>query len=128
MDRISSPEQLQDYMRVTSPGIWMVLLAVVVLLVGLIACSVAGRLETTIQVDAVSDNGVVTVTLSRDQQNKVKAGDELRVAGKEGTVDYVYQSESGAYIASADMDVPDGQHDAEIVIESIAPISFLLND
>ena len=23
IDRVSSPEQLQDYMRVTNPGVWM---------------------------------------------------------------------------------------------------------
>lgn len=24
IDRVSSPEQLQDYMRVTNPGVWMI--------------------------------------------------------------------------------------------------------
>ncbi|HAG12584.1 MAG TPA: NHLP bacteriocin system secretion protein, partial [Ruminococcus sp.] len=28
LDRISSPEQLTDYLRVTNPGIWVVLAAV----------------------------------------------------------------------------------------------------
>ncbi len=32
LDRISSPEQLTDYLRVTNPGIWIFLAAVVVLL------------------------------------------------------------------------------------------------
>ena len=36
VERISSPEQLQDYMRVTTPGVWMVLLAVILLLAGVI--------------------------------------------------------------------------------------------
>lgn len=32
MERVSSPEQLGDYIRVTSPGMWMVMGAVVLLL------------------------------------------------------------------------------------------------
>ena len=36
IDRISSPEELHDYMRVTSPRLWMILAAVVLLLVGFI--------------------------------------------------------------------------------------------
>lgn len=34
MERVSSPEQLDDYIRVTSPGMWMVMGAVVLLLAG----------------------------------------------------------------------------------------------
>ena len=36
LDRVSSPEQLHDYMRVTNPAIWMLLGAVVALLAGLL--------------------------------------------------------------------------------------------
>ena len=37
MDRISSPEQLNDYIRVASPGVWMLLIACVVFLAGICA-------------------------------------------------------------------------------------------
>ena len=37
LDRISSPEELHDYMRVTSPRLWMILGAILVLLAGFIA-------------------------------------------------------------------------------------------
>ena len=43
MERVSSPEQLNDYIRVTSPSVWIVLIALVVLLVGMLAWSVLGR-------------------------------------------------------------------------------------
>ena len=34
VEHISSPEQLNDYLRVTSPAIWVVLIAVIILLAG----------------------------------------------------------------------------------------------
>ena len=34
IDRVSSPEQLNDYIKVTNPGVWLVLAAVIVLLMG----------------------------------------------------------------------------------------------
>ena len=45
MDRISSPEDLTDYLKVTNPGIWVVLVAVIVLLGGIFAwsCVTFGR-------------------------------------------------------------------------------------
>lgn len=45
MERVSSPEQLNDYIRVTSPSVWIVLIALVVLLLGMLAWSVLGRIE-----------------------------------------------------------------------------------
>ena len=34
IDRISSPEALNDYLRVTTPMVWLILAAVILLLVG----------------------------------------------------------------------------------------------
>ena len=45
MDRVTGPESLNDYIRVTSPSVWIALLALVVLLVGLLAWSIFGRIE-----------------------------------------------------------------------------------
>ena len=41
--RVSSPEQLNDYIRVTTPSVWIVLAALAVLLAGMLAWSVLGR-------------------------------------------------------------------------------------
>ena len=57
MDRISSPEQLNDYLRVTSPGVWMILSAVVLLLIGVFIWGVFGRIEATTQASVVTENG-----------------------------------------------------------------------
>ena len=45
IDRVSSPEQLNDYIRVTTPTVWLVLLALVILLLGMLAWSVFGTVE-----------------------------------------------------------------------------------
>ncbi len=45
IQRVSSPEQLNDYIRVTTPSVWIVLIALVVLLTGMLAWSVLGRIE-----------------------------------------------------------------------------------
>ena len=43
LDRVNSPEELNDYIKVTSPSVWIVLSAIVLLLVGFIvfACFAA---------------------------------------------------------------------------------------
>ena len=39
MERIQSPEQLNDYLRITNPTIWILLIAVIILLAGMLIWS-----------------------------------------------------------------------------------------
>ncbi len=45
LERVTSPEKLNDYIRVTTPPVWLVLSAVTVLLLGIIAWSIFGSVE-----------------------------------------------------------------------------------
>lgn len=60
LERLESPEQLNDYLRVTSPGVWMILSAVVLLLIGVFVWGVFGRIEATTQAVVVTENGEST--------------------------------------------------------------------
>lgn len=53
LDRISSPEEIDDYIKVTSPGMWLVLGTVFLLFAAVFFWSVTGRIETV-------ENGQVT--------------------------------------------------------------------
>ncbi len=44
IDKVSSPEKLDDYIRVTTPGVWFTLAAIVILLVGTIVWGTFGEL------------------------------------------------------------------------------------
>ncbi len=45
IDRVTSPEQLNDYIRVTTPSIWLVLVTVILLLVGTLIWGIFGTVE-----------------------------------------------------------------------------------
>ncbi len=46
LDRVSSPEELNDYIRVTTPSVWLILIATIILLAGVLAWSVFGTVES----------------------------------------------------------------------------------
>ena len=127
IDRISSPEQFQDYMRVTSPGIWMVLTAIIVMLAGLIICSSIGTVETSYPVAADVKAGEASIVLDKDTEYTVKEGMTLRVAGEDITIENVRRLDSGETVVTAEVSLQDGTYDAKIVTERITPITFLLN-
>ena len=56
LERISSPEEIDNYMKVTRPSLWLVLGVIVLLLAALILWSVTARIEAT----TVSDGQTVT--------------------------------------------------------------------
>ena len=56
LDRISSPEEIDNYMKVTRPSLWLALGVIVLLLAALILWSVTARIEAT----TVSDGQTVT--------------------------------------------------------------------
>ena len=128
MERINSPEQLQDYIRVTNPGIWMVLAAIIVLLAGFIVVGCMAKIETKMPVTGEMSGGSLRIELLKSNAEKVRENMPVRVADQETRIDYIYSEDSSHVTCTATIDLPDGIYDAEIVTESVAPISFLLND
>ena len=133
VERISSPEQLQDYMRVTSPGIWLLLAAVIVLLAGLVISSALATLESSVEARAVvaEAGGSLEISLPTARKDLVKPDMTVRVAGQEGRITLVYQQEGEARAIAemndADAPLPEGSYDVQIVTQTLSPISFLIN-
>ncbi len=44
LDRVTSPEELNDYMRVTSPGVWLIMAAAILLLTGMLIWGIFGTI------------------------------------------------------------------------------------
>ncbi|NCB32637.1 MAG: hypothetical protein EOM64_01925 [Erysipelotrichia bacterium] len=52
LERVSSPEQLNDYIKVSNSGVWMILIAIIVLLIGVFVWSFFSRLDTKLTASA----------------------------------------------------------------------------
>lgn len=133
VERIASPEQLQDYMRVTTPGVWMVLAAVILLLAGLILSSALVNVESKITEQAVvaEDGLMLDIALPLSQKSLVAPGMPVRVADREAKIDMVFQAEDAVeVIATLPEDgekLAPGTYDVEIITETVRPISFLFS-
>lgn len=147
VDRVSSPEQLNEYIRVSNPGVWMVLAAIVILLVGVCVWGVFGHLDTTLPTVAIAESGEMTVYVKEADIASVEKGMTVLIGDTEceiteisaqpvavdGTfTDYALhvgglQVGEWVYAVTVSGEFADGVHSAEIVIESVAPMSFVLN-
>jgi len=147
LERISSPEQLNAYIRVSTPSVWLLLAAIVILLVGVCVWGVFGHMDTTLSVVVVSQEGHVTAYIREEDAAKVTAGMQLSIGDAQGQVlvisaepqrvddtftEYMrhvggLQEGEWVYPATLEISCPDGIHAAQIVIDSVSPMSFVLN-
>ena len=126
MERISSPEDLTSYLRVTSPGVWIVFAAVVVLMIGVFAWAAVGTLETTVTATAVVQDHTAQMAAFGQGAESLEAGMPFRIASQEFVIAAVDYDDYGRATALAEVSLPDGSYEAKIIVEQIHPIEFLL--
>ena len=85
LDRISSPEQLNDYIRVSTPSIWLILGAILVMLVALLVWAVWGEIPSETIVSAYSKGGIAICYLPEEQANQLQVDMVVACADAEHT-------------------------------------------
>ena len=80
LERISSPEQLNEYIKISNPGVWGVLLACIALFIAVGFWSFFGSIPDSMQVNGVvfPQNGVTAIIPTaggRISDVRVKVGD-----------------------------------------------------
>jgi len=124
LERISSPEQLNDYLHVTNPGIWAVLTAVIILLAGVFVWSCTGTLETKSPASMVVKNHVAEIVVKDD--SVLEKGMVIKEDSQEYYIASVTEDEYGRKTGIAEVNLPDGKYDAVVVTETTRPVEFLL--
>ena len=126
LDEIRSPEQLNDYLKVTNPGVWIILAAVVLLFAGLFVWSSIGKLETTANAIAVIENGTAKISLTGPAAVPINSDMAVRIEKTDYEISIVERDEYGRAVAMAPVPLADGSYDAKIILETVSPISFLI--
>lgn len=147
VDRVASPEQLNDYIHVTSPAIWMALAGIILILVGAIVWGIFGSVYTTISCAGIAHNRNLVLFIKTDDRASVRVGMDITVNEQKTMVreissepvkipsdvsEYVLESvglSAGqwAYTVEADTELGDGVYNATITVESVHPIKFVTN-
>lgn len=126
--RMSSPEQLNDYLKVTSPKIWVLLAAVFLLVVGLLVWSGLTTIESFATGTARAVGGELTITFDdAAKADRVQPGMQVEVGDVHAEVLTVGTDERGNPVASAQASIPDGSYNARVGYRATQVISMLLN-
>ncbi len=147
LEAIESPEALNDYLQVTSPGVWLVMAAVIALLVGGILWGIFGHIRTTAQFAVAITKEESVCYVPYDAAEKVLSRGVIRVngidyplrAGAEIKFDLIDEETSPRVLLAGGLhegdivvrvplitDLADGYYTGEVVMEDLRPISLLL--
>ena len=128
LERVSSPEQLNDYLHVTSPAVWVVLAAVILLLASLFVWSSVTAVESYATGSAEVRGGVLTLTFDdAEKAENVEVGMNVKVGDVAAPVVSVGHNEDGDLLAVANVNLPDGSYEARVGYRSTQIINMLFN-
>ncbi len=147
LDKVSSPEQLNDYIRVSDPGVWMTLAAILILLIGVCVWGIFGHLDTELETVGVCQNGVLTCYIQEADISRLTEDTLVSVAENEyfvteisafsvefGQADHAQLVPSGwfspqerVYVLTVRAQgLSDGSYPVSLIVRRESPISFVL--
>ena len=85
LEKVSSPEQLNEYMKVAGPGIWAILIGLAVTFAAFVVWGFAGSIPETVEINGIllaSDDGAMAVYsyLPIDEVKYIEPGMKVRVS------------------------------------------------
>lgn len=146
IDKINSPESLNDYVRVTNPSVWIILIGTVILIIGALIFGTIGKIDTNVNAVAEAIDGVVNVYIDEADVESLIPGMVVKVDGAELIINSVADrplkaSEIDEYLlhkgnmegslwlykVAVDGKLNEGVYPATITVEKTSPMSYIFN-
>ena len=129
LERIKSPESLDDYIRVANPGIWLLLVAIVLILAGACVWGTFGHIDSIVNTTVHVQNGDAICTVSEQDITSVKPGMTVQFETYTGEVTNLELNSGRRYtcVLQTEQEIPEGVYDGKIVIQTIKPLFFIIN-
>ena len=149
LKKVDSPEQLDQYIRLSNPGVWIILIGIVILLIGVCVWGYFGKIDTKINTVAIASYYDTYVYIKEADLDKVKTGMSVEIINNEAKYEIVeiettpekvtkefseyarhlgnFQIGEWVYKCRLNSSLREGTYGANVVVESIAPMTFVTN-
>lgn len=147
VEGLSAPDNLNDYIRVVKPSVWVTLIAVIVLLLGVTAWGALGKLDKVVRPLVCSDGNSLVAYISEKDKAEVLTNNSIVIDGVKYSYDGVeafnlmeslvdvtlirqklsLSDDEAIFVISIDGTLPAGSYEGKIVVGNIRPISFVIN-
>lgn len=128
IDKVKSPEKLDEYIQVSNPSIWLLLVSIVVLLAGACVWGVFGHVDSTVKTSVLAEGETVVCYIAEEDELSVQTGMIVEFDDFEAVITEVDQDGSSCVcVLRSERTIPDGSYEGKVVVDRIRPLSFILN-
>ena len=128
IETISSPEDLSNYLHVTRPSVWLVLIAVILMLIGMLVWSSVASIDSFATGTAVVKNGTMHIHFDNEQiAENVEGGMSVIAGESESRISSVGTDDMGELFAVAPTDLANGSYTVHVIFKKTRVISLLFN-
>ncbi len=126
--RINSPEELEDYLHVTSLSVWLILAAVILLLAGMLIWSATFSIDSFATGTAQVENGSMRILFDDAKfAQSVKPGMTVKVGEAESSVSSIGTAADGSLFATGETSLADGSYPARVLLRKTQVLHLLFN-
>ncbi len=124
-----SLDNLNEYIRVIHPSVWLLLIAMLSIVVGIVYWGIFGHVDRTIETTIYVENKQVICYVNHAEVEDITQGMTITYNNTSGTIQSLKESNGGVdiYTVSSKKEIEDGYYQGTIIVEQISPISFLLD-
>lgn len=142
LDKLSSTEQLNEYIKVENPSVFLALGAILILLIGTCIWGIFGSIEAKADIAVVVEEGTMTIysveeievgqdAVVEGVDSKIKEVENMPISVEDadGYAMHLLELDTSeyVYVGSADTTLEDGSYSGIVILESIHPMYFVTN-
>lgn len=150
IDKMSSPEDLNEYVKVTSPSVWIIISAIILILVGALAWAATSKITATVYTAIVSDGEKAICYIDEDLSDSVRSGQTVYIGydayilgerlpepvefdiNNDSYILHILKEDNATrvwtYAYKLDGEkLEEGKYFGTVTVNQIAPISFITN-
>lgn len=146
INKINSPESLNDYVKVTNPSVWIILAGVLILIIGALVFGMVGKVDTKVNAVAEVNNGTITVYVDEADAKSIETGMAVNIGGTvceitnipDRPVKAMDVDEYVLHVGNMDYSqwvypvvvggtCNDGVYAASVTVERVSPMSYVFN-
>lgn len=129
LDKVKSPDNLNDYIRVSNPGVWLLLISVIVLFVGAFIWGIFGHVDSTVLTTIRVENGNAVCYVAKEDITSIAEDMTVKFENNEAVIESIGDISNDIYVCTlkAEAALPDGYYDGKIITKSYRPLSFIFN-
>jgi len=146
LKRVTSPENLDKYIKSTTPSLWLLLTSVILILVGVLVWATYGKIDSSSIVGCQVESGKLTAYISEQDYEKIQKDSYILIEENSYAIDNVngpdivseesnefllqaagIEAGSWYYTVTCKADLPDGKYKGTAIFEKVSPITFIVN-